>query len=275
MSMFQSIIDDADISHNAKMQHLQNAVIGRAKEAAEGYGYSGVLYADALEKLELRFAKPQIVVKAHLSRLHKVRHFSDVTSTAVKTFKRLGYTNDLHAANNSNMDVDKLPHSLCVKWKEYRREKELKLATLLDFEKWIEVQAEVSYDFGIQTSKPPLAPPDHKLKHRGGSAVYSAVTAPSEYSLRFNQSGQFTSPPCVMGDGKYHKLHSCPKFNELSVLERLAKVKEHGLCFPCFGRHWANKCRCSRRCGVNGCARLHNELLHRTMKENKSLCPFF
>ena len=74
-----------------------------------------------------------------------------------------------------------------------------------------------------------------------------------------------------MGDGKYHKLHSCPKFKELSVLERMAKVKEHGLCFRCFGRHWANKCRCLRRCGVNGCARLHNELLHRTMEENKSL----
>ena len=124
-----------------------------------------------------------------------------VSQTAVKTFKRLGYANDLHAANNLNMVVDKLPHSLCVKWREYRREKELKHATHLDFEKWIEVQAEVHDDFGIRTSQPPLAPPDHKFKHRGGSAVYSPVTAPSGYSPRFNQSGQFTSSPCVMGDG--------------------------------------------------------------------------
>lgn len=78
------------------------------------------------------------------------------------------------------MVVDKLPHSLCVKWKEYRREKELKHATLLDFEKWIEVQAEVHDDFGIRTSKPPFVPPDHKLKHHGGTAVYRAVTAPLE-----------------------------------------------------------------------------------------------
>ena len=209
MSMFQSIIDDADISRNAKMQHLQNAVIGRAKEAIEGYGYCGELYAEALEKLESRFGKSHVVVKARLNhlrkwvklsddRLHEVRRFSDVISTAVKTFKRLGYTNDLHAANNLNMVVDKLPYSLRVKWKEYRREKELKHATLLDFEKWIEMQAEVHDDFGIRTSKPPLVPPDHKLKHRGGSAVYSAVTAPCGGSPRFNQSGQFTSPPCVL-----------------------------------------------------------------------------
>ena len=45
------------------------------------------------------------------------------------------------------MVVDKLPHSLCVKWKECRREKELKHATLLDYEKWIELQAEVHDDW--------------------------------------------------------------------------------------------------------------------------------
>ena len=165
MSMFQSIIDDADIFRNAKMRYLQNAVVGRVKEAIESYGCSGELYTDALEKLELRFGKPQIVVKALLNclrkwlklsddRLHKVRPFSDAILTAVKTFNLPAYTNDLHAANNLNMVVDKLPNSLCVKWKEYRGERELKHATLLDFENWIEVQAEVSDDFGIWTSKP-------------------------------------------------------------------------------------------------------------------------
>ena len=182
MSMFQSIIDDVDISCNAKMQHLQNTVVGRAKETIEGHGYSGELYAEALEKLESRFGKSHIVVKAHLNRLWKwsklsddrlyeVRRFSDVISTAVKTFKRLGYINDLHAANNLN--------------------------TL--------------------------------LKH-----------------------------------------HCVPKFKELSVQERLAKVKEHGLCFRCFERRWASKCRCSKQCGINGYIGLRNELLHRTMEEDKS-----
>ena len=47
-------------------------------------------------------------------------------------------------------------------------------------------------------------------------------------------------------------------------------MKEHGLCFRCFGRHWANKCRFNKQCGVNGCTRLHNELLHRIMEEDNS-----
>ena len=176
------------------------------------------------------------------------------------------------------MVVDKLPHSLCVKWKEYRRDKELKHANLLDFEKWIEVQAEVHDDFGARTNKQPFVPPDHKSKgkHPGSTVVFSAVTPPSMGgnasggSPHFSQNGKFILPPRVMGDGKNHKLHSCPKFKELSVQERLAKVKEHGLCFRCFGRHWANKCRFNKQCGVNGCTRLHNELLHRIMEEDNS-----
>ena len=98
ISMFLSIIDDAEISNNAKMQHLQNAVTGRAKDAIAGYGYSGELYAEALQKLESRFGKPHVVVKAHLNclqkwsklsdeRLHEVRCFADVVATAAKTFK--------------------------------------------------------------------------------------------------------------------------------------------------------------------------------------------
>ena len=42
-------------------------------------------------------------------RLHEARRFSDIVSTAVKTFNRFGYSEDFHAANNLNMVVDRLP----------------------------------------------------------------------------------------------------------------------------------------------------------------------
>lgn len=41
--------------------------------------------------------------------------------------------------------------------------------------------------------------------------------------------------------------------------------------FRCFGRHWANKCRFNKQCGVNCCTRLYNELLHRIMEEDNSI----
>ena len=186
----------------------------------------------------------------HDDRLHDVRRFSDVISTAVKTYKRLGCISDLQAAINLNTVDDKLPHSLCIKWKEYRRDKELKHANLQDFEKWIEVQAEVHDGFGPRTRKQRFFPPESERENTlVGTIVFSAVTPSSMGgnasggSPRSNQSGQFTLPPCVNGDVKKHKLPNCPRFKEFSVQERLAKVKGHGLCFRCFGRHWANKCR--------------------------------
>ena len=237
ISMFPSIIDDADISCNAKIQHLQNAVTGRAKDAIAGYGYSGELYAEALPKLESRFGKSHIVVKDHLNRLkkwsklsderlHEVRRFLDVVSTAVKTFRRLGYDEDLHAANNLNMVVDKLSPSLCVKWKEYKRDKGSTKANLLDFETWIDVQAEVPEDFGARANKPPFAASDFRERNanfrernanfRGRNAnsplVYSAFAPadgmqhpPGEHP-HAEASGQLPPVPCVMGDTKFHKL---------------------------------------------------------------------
>ena len=95
-SMFKSIVHDANVSLNGRMQHLQNAVIGRAKSAIEGYGYSGDSYYEALKELESRFSKPSFVVKVTLDRLWKtarvqnnkpqeVRNLSDVVSTTVWT----------------------------------------------------------------------------------------------------------------------------------------------------------------------------------------------
>ena len=75
------------------------------------------------------------------------------------------------------------------------------------------------------------------------------------------------------GRHKVHKLQNCPKFRALSVYQRLEKVKECGLCFRCFGRHWANRCESTKQCGVNGCVRLHNELLHRLPTDNGSATP--
>ena len=214
-------------------------------------------------------------------------------STAVKTFKRLGYDEDLHAANNLNMVVDKLSPSLCVKWKEYKRDKGLTKANLLDFERWIEVQAEVHEDFGARANKPPFAASEFRERianfrernanFRGRNAnsplVYSAFAPAGGIQHPLGEyphpkaSGQLPPVPCVMGDTKFHKLQNCPKFKALCVYQRLEKVKECGLCFRCFGQHWANRCESTKQCGVNCCVRLQNELLHRLPTDNDSATP--
>ena len=57
-SMFKPIVHDADLSLNGKMQHLQHSVVGRAKSAIEGYGYSRDSYYSMYEALKEWKAKP-------------------------------------------------------------------------------------------------------------------------------------------------------------------------------------------------------------------------
>ena len=83
-SIFKSIVHDANLSLNGKMQHLQNSVIERAKSAIEGYGYNGDSYYETLNELESRFGIPSLVVKVTLDRLRK-QHVYKMTN-----FKKLG-----------------------------------------------------------------------------------------------------------------------------------------------------------------------------------------
>ena len=153
-SMFKSIVHDANLSLNGKMQHLQNSVIGRAKSAIEGYGYSGDSYYEALKELESRFGKPSLVVKVTLDRLRKtprvqndkpqeVRNLSDVVSTTVWTFKKFGYESDLRAEANVSLAVDKLSQELKIKWKDNTKATKLERPSLVDFSSWLKDQADI------------------------------------------------------------------------------------------------------------------------------------
>ena len=240
------------------MQHLQNSVVGRAKSAIEGYGYSGDSYYETLKELEARFGKPSLVAKVTLDRLrktsriqndrpHEVRNLSDVVSTTVWIFKRFGYINDLAAEANISIAVDKLSPDLQVKWKDHVRTSNLHQPNLEDFCSWLKGQADI-YDDCFK----------FPFRGRYGGAGEKHNTFFGNLSSRNKEA-----KPCLMGDGQQHNLSACPKFKALSVEERLSEVQKHKLCFCCLrSGHWLTTCRNLKPCGVNGCTRSHNALLH-------------
>ena len=60
-----------------------------------------------------------------------------------------------------------------------------------------------------------------------------------------------------------NNLSICPKFKALSVEQRLSEVQKHKLCFCCLrADHWLSNCPHPKQCGVNGCTRTYNALLH-------------
>ena len=66
---------------------------------------------------------------------------------------------------------------------------------------------------------------------------------------------------CLLADGT-HKIWICPLFRNMSVNDRYAAVRKQRLCSGCLGKgHAIKDCRVNA-CGINGCIKNHNQLLH-------------
>ena len=225
-SMFKSIVHDANVSLNGKMQYLQNSVVGRARSAIEGYGYSGDSYYEALKELESRFGKPSLVVKVTLDRLRKtariqndkpqeVRNLSDVVSTTVWTLKKFGYESDLKAEANVSLAVDKLSQELKIKWKDNAKATKLEKPSLVDFSLWLKGQADIYDDCYPKVSgRFSSQPPKNKTRFGGPSGM---TERQNTFLSNFVSRPKPTNSSCIMGDGQGHKLSSCPKFKALSA----------------------------------------------------------
>ena len=265
ISMFKSMVGDSNISLNAKMQHLQNSVMGKAKTAIEGYGYGGESYDKALTELESRFGKPSLVIKATLGKLRAfsrlqdndlegVRSYSDLVSTTVWTLSRFGYTSDLKAEANLSLATYKLSNELLLKWKEHVKDSKLDCPNLNHFSDWLKGKADI-YDECVGSSK----------KNFKGKPQRQQVSGNRE-----NRAVML----CIMLDGTKHNLSECAKFKSLSVPDRLVEVKKHRLCFCCLSKeHWSSKCPVRKQCQIDGCKGYHHSLLHRVESKEPGSGP--
>ena len=64
-----------------------------------------------------------------------------------------------------------------------------------------------------------------------------------------------------LADGP-HKIWNCPIFKKMNVTDRYAAVRKKRLCYGCLGKGHAIKDCKVHPCGINGCTKRHNRLLH-------------
>jgi hypothetical protein len=253
--MFRAIIHQADMSSSEKMTHLQQNVVGKAKAAIAGFRYNGNLYHQALKRLEDSFGKPHVVVQSHLDRLVKLppvaegdAAFSAAINNMVWTFQDLGYMDDLNAASNVRVAVEKLPPGMNLKWNEHLIYNAIPRPTLVALSDWLQRQAE-AHELLPKRSKTNQSStrPDRRQK-------------PAEH--RANSFAAHDTSPCVLEDGD-HPLSSRPKFTSMTADERAETVKEAKLCFRCLkGGHRSRECEVSKACGVQDCQKRHHHMLH-------------
>ena len=75
------------------------------------------------------------------------------------------------------------------------------------------------------------------------------------------ETKQTQSDHCLLADG-IHKIWNCPLFEKMSVTDWCAGVRKQRLCYGCLGKIHAIKDCKFNACGINGCIKKHNQLVH-------------
>ena len=83
----------------------------------------------------------------------------------------------------------------------------------------------------------------------------------------FNANSKPTNNCVVCGN--MHGIWGCDAFKKLNTIDRYKKVKDAKLCFLCLrSGHPVKECK-RKSCGIDGCQKRHNRLLHRSESSSK------
>ena len=154
------------------------------------------------------------------------------------------------------MEVDKLPQVLKEKWWFNVVDKDEDWPDLTMFEKWQSRVAFIHEGFSAFTGerKEEDRRNTNREKRFSKTSIFSASSSQQE-------TKQTQSDHCPLADGT-HKMWNCPIFNNMNVTDRYAAVRKERLCYGCLGKgHEIKDCKV-HPCGINGCTKKHNRLLH-------------
>ena len=265
--LFRATVGSAPINNSLKMNHLKTLVTGKAKEAIAGMGYTAEMYDLAWDTLVRNFGRPQIIVNAQLKKIHgfpfikphesaTIIKFAQVISSCVNVLTQFQYQGDLQSEAVLNSALRKLPPDLRSKWLFYTKKMRLLQANLTVFSQWLNEIAYVHDEMIMQFPN----------SNKDSGKTFGKKETPKNTTYVSNsqhKNGTNYSVPinCPLKDGE-HKLWNCPKFKQEKVTERYDTVKKLKLCFSCLGQHLIKDCKVNRTCGVNGCEKRHNRLLH-------------
>ena len=254
------------IPDSEKMSHLKTLLTGKAKSAISGMGYSGQIYSAAWNILERNFGRPHVIIDAQLENLRKANqvkphdstgliNFSAIVSNFVNVLKEYKHIGDLQSSSTLYMAVDKLPQVLKEKWRFYVDDKDEDWSDLM-FEKWLSRMAFVHEGFSAFKG-------ERKEEDRRNTNREKRFSKTSNFSASSNlqETKQTQNNNCPLADGA-HKIWNSPIFKNMNVTDHYAAVRKERLCYGCLGKGHAIKDCKVHPCGINGCTKKHNRLLH-------------
>ena len=308
-NFFNLVHINTSLTDTHRITYLQNSVVGKAKEKIQAYSCDPAYYAIALKELMDHFGDPSIVVNAFINQLEAWRpnndynkqsfvSFASLLKRLVQAFEYLGFKADLQSSTLMKKAKEKIPHNILIKWTEYTITSIGNQSTVSDFQKWLEVQAQV-YDkinrenvhkpfnnwntFGQNSNS--ISRINNNNDNRNSNAMNQFSNNSqnnwkpnSLHSSRpANQHGQPPFPPrndadqsnksCEKCKGS-HILATCPEYQKCAPDQRYNIVSKNNLCSNCLSnKHFKQSCPSTKRCQT--CKGLHHTTLHDPPKQVK------
>ena len=176
---------------------------------------------------------------------------------------------NLNSMDTLGQIVARLPIHLRAKWAKranqlYEAQTTPTFAHLTEF---VQSRAAVANTYLRQiVNSKQEAPRGHKSSSKGkvsfSNNSMTLATFGDESWSGGHRGGERKPFKCVLCSGSHH-LERYHKFRELTLCQRQNLVDEKRVCSSCLSPgHFVKKCRVARLCGVEGCQRKHNPLLH-------------
>ena len=266
-NMFKTTVYHRDIPDSEKMSYLKTLLTGKVKSNITGMGYSGEFYAQAWELLGRKFGRPYLIVDAQLNILRKqqpirmhdstaIINYSITISNLVYVLKQYNYEGDLRSSSTLQVAIEKLPPNLKEKWFFFGDECNEDRPDLTLLEKWLARMAFVHQ--GMPSNKSERKEDDRPNANKEKRLLKSSNNSASSNA---NETKQMQNNKSPLADGT-HKIWNCQIFKSMNVTDRYAAVRKERICYGCLGKGHAIKDCKVYPCGINGCTKKNNRLLH-------------
>ncbi|XP_062542196.1 uncharacterized protein LOC134210184 [Armigeres subalbatus] len=259
--MFKDVVDRSNESDRIKLYHLEKALIGNAAGVIDAKTITDGNYARAWQLLDERYSDNRRMIDRHMAGLLGVKKLTNASYNELRSLVEAfdGHVENLKFLGQDFTDVAEymvvylitrsLDDETKKLWESTMKKGELPVyADTIDFLKErvsVLERCQTYCEDGLSKHRAPTKPSNPKYL----PAKINTATASSPADQRCDF--------CTNN----HLTFKCPVFNELSVSQRIAKVKERNVCFNCLRRgHRVSDCSSKKSCSK--CNRRHHSLLH-------------
>lgn len=271
-------IHNAPATPEYKLLQLRQYLAGEALASIENLGHSAHAYDAAMATLERKYggARRQIaILMEEIENFRPVRHnhvaqdiqkFADVLTVCVVNLQDADMNDELKNGSFYMKVQSKLPANILSQYNRwvFENTKTESVLTLLQF-----VNQEAEFCVAASETVYGVTPNSSRIKTERDSRHFDDQKyRHTNREHRTNFTNTFT---CKVCNGS-HGVWQCEQYKSLPIASRWDKAKTLKLCFRCLGDgHRGGNCRRSRQCGINGCNKTHNRLLHNNQPTNSQI----